>query len=37
MNIRIISEKTVSKGRLIEIEVDNVRITALLTWGLVDV
>ena len=36
MNIKIISEKTVSRGRLIEIEVDNVRITVLLTWHLLD-
>lgn len=31
MNIKIISEKTVSRGRLIEIEVNNVKITVLLT------
>jgi hypothetical protein len=31
MSIKILSEKTVSRGRLIEIEVNNVKIAVLLT------
>ena len=36
MSIKITSKKYISRGKIIEIEVKNVRITLLLTWHLLD-